>query len=143
MAKSYVLSIKVGKQCYRHIQVSEKLTLKTLHGIIQESFEFDDDHLYAFFMNNKVWDNSEQYVCPQDDLDGARGYADKTKLSSLGLKKDMKFLYLFDYGDEWWFQIKVLRVLDEEIKDYEVLKRVGYVSQYGDDEYEEDYEDDE
>jgi len=140
MAKSYVLSIKVGKQCYRHIQISENLTLKKLHDIIQVSFDFDDDHLYAFFMNNKPWDRREKYICSRDDMDGARGYADKTKLSSLGLHKDMKFLYLFDFGDEWWFQIKVLKVLDEEIKDYDTLKSVGNVSQYGD---EEEYDEDE
>ena len=42
MAKSYVLSIKVGNQCYRHIQISENLTLKKLHDIIQTE-EYDED----------------------------------------------------------------------------------------------------
>jgi len=49
-------------------------------------------------------------------------------------------VYLFDYGDEWRFQIKVLRVVDEPTKTPIVLKSVGEVSQYGEDE--DDWDDD-
>lgn len=35
------------------------------------------------------------------------GVAADTTLDSLGLHKGQKFLYLFDYGDEWRFNVKV------------------------------------
>jgi hypothetical protein len=33
--------------------------------------------------------------------------AKKTKLSALGLKAKQTFMYLFDFGDEWWHEITV------------------------------------
>ena len=69
-----------------------------------------------------------------------RGYSDKVKLSKFRLCKGDKFLYLFDYGDEWRFQIKVLRVIDEPTKSPVVVKSVGEVSQYGDDDWDEDWD---
>ena len=41
-------------------------------------------------------------------------------------------MYIFDYGDEWRFQVKVLRVVKEPTERPIVLKSVGHVSQYGD-----------
>jgi len=34
-----------------------------LHLAIQEAFEFDDDHLYSFFMDNKKWSH-DRYEYP-------------------------------------------------------------------------------
>ncbi|MCL2707256.1 MAG: plasmid pRiA4b ORF-3 family protein [Dehalococcoidia bacterium] len=138
MEKSLVLSVTVGTGCYRHIQISEDATLSDLSSAILDAFEFFDDHLHAFFMNNRAWDETEQYVCSEDDSDYARGFTDKVKLSKFSLRKGNKFLYIFDYGDDWQFQIRVLRVISEPTKTPLVLKSVGEVSQY---DYDEDNED--
>ena len=67
------------------------------------------------------------------------GYSNKVKLSNFRLVKGYKFMYLFDYGDEWRFQIKVLRVVEETTSRPVILKSVGQVSQYG--EYDDEDED--
>jgi hypothetical protein len=134
MEKSLVLSVSVGAGCYRHIQISERGTLYELHGVILDSFDFYDDHMHAFFMNNRAWDYHEEYVCPGGELDSGRGFSDKAKLSKFHLQKGDKFLYIFDFGDDWRFQIKVLRVIDEPTESPDILKTVGYVSQYGEEE---------
>ena len=36
--------------------------------------------------------------------------AAKAKIGSLGLKPRQGFLYLFDFGDEWWHEITVEQV---------------------------------
>ncbi|MCL2149946.1 MAG: plasmid pRiA4b ORF-3 family protein [Dehalococcoidia bacterium] len=131
MGKSLVLSVSVGKGCYRHIQIDESATLFALHGEIMYAFEFDDDHLHAFFMNNRAWDRNMQYICPGGNLDSARGFSDKITLSRFHLGKGDKFLYIFDFGDAWRFQIRVLRVIDGSTKKPAVLKSVGEVRQYG------------
>ena len=144
MEKSLVLSVSVGTGCYRHIQISESVTLHNLSSAILNAFEFFDDHLHSFFMNNRAWDQDAEYTCPGGDLDedGVRGSSDKAKLSRFRLSKGDKFLYIFDFGDEWRFQIKVLRVVNEPTETPVVLKSVGQVSQYGyDDDEEEDDED--
>ena len=91
-------------------------------------------------MNNHAWDSDAEFACPHSEPDGARGFSDKVKLSRFRLSKGDKFLYIFDYGDDWRCRIKVLRVIDEPTKMPVVLKSVGEVSQYGYDE-DEDNED--
>jgi hypothetical protein len=133
MDKSLVFSVSAYAGCYRHIQISENATLFMLHDIINNAFDFDDDHMHAFFMNNRAWDDREVYMCPSGDLDNAKDYTDHVKLSELHLEKGDKFLYIFDFGDEWRFQIKILRVINEQTKSPVMLKSIGTISQYGDD----------
>jgi len=139
MEKSLILSVSVQTGCYRHIQISENATLYELHEEILDSFDFCDDHMHAFFMTNRAWDNDGEYICPDGDLDWALEFSDMVKLSDFHLSKGSKFLYIFDFGDEWRFQIKVLRVIDEPIKVSTVLRSVGQISQYGDDDDDEDF----
>jgi hypothetical protein len=103
--------------------------------------DFDDDHLHAFFMNNRAWDSSARFGSSRVDLDDARGFSDEARLSRFHLQKGDKFLYIFDFGDDWRFQIKVLRVIDEPTKYPDILKSVGQVSQYGNEEEEEEDDD--
>jgi hypothetical protein len=133
MEKSLVLSVSARPGCYRHIQISEGATLLKLSSAILNFFDFFDDHLHSFFMSNHAWDQDSEYACPGGDLPGdrVRGSSDKAKLSKFQLSKGDKFLYIFDYGDEWRFQIRVLRVIEETTKIPLVLKSVGKVNQYG------------
>jgi hypothetical protein len=140
MERSLVLSVSAGAGCYRHIRINENATLFKLHKTILDTFDFYDDHMHVFFMNNRAWDEIAGFVCPDCDLDNARGFSDKVKLSKFHLVKDDKFLYIFDFGEEWRFQIKVLRVIDEPTKTPAILRSVGRISQYGDDNEEEEEE---
>jgi len=145
MNKSLILSVSVGPGYYRHIQISEGETLFKLSSTILHSVGFYDDHLHSFFMSNRAWDQDSEYACPGGDLeeDGVCGSSDKVKLSSFRLSKGDKFLYIFDYGDDWRFQIKVLRVINEPIATPIILKSVGVLSQYGyDDDDDEDEDED-
>ena len=143
MEKSLVLSVSISARlgCYRHIQISEDETLYRLSEAILDSFDFSDDHLHAFYMDNRSYDSYERYVSPYCDSDYARGFSDKVKLSNFRLGKGYKFLYIFDFGDNWRFHIRVLRIVDEPTKSPLVLKSVGEISQYGDDEDDWDNED--
>jgi len=131
MEKSLVLSVSSGTGCYRHIQISESATLYRLSSAILDAFGFYDDHLHSFFMNNRAWDSNYEYACSRGgELDGSCGFSDKARLSRFRLSKGAKFLYIFDYGDDWRFHIKVLRVIGESTKNPIVLKSVGEISQY-------------
>ena len=143
--KSLVLSVSAGTGCYRHIQIDERETLLTLSSTILDSFEFFDDHMHSFFMNNIAWDEDAEFVCPGTELDGARGYTNNVKLSDFRLGKGDKFLYIFDFGDDWRFRIKVLREVDGPTQSPIELRSKGRISQYGEEEEddEQDNEDDE
>lgn len=67
-------------------------------------------------------------------------------LESLDLQQDQTFMYLFDYGDEWWFRVKVHRIDAESQSGVEYPRLVQVVGEappqyraWGEYEEEEDY----
>lgn len=59
--------------------------------------------MYSFFMSNKAWDRSTEFSA--NPL--GEGNTDRL-IKNLGLKVGQKFMYIFDYGDEHFFEIEVL-----------------------------------
>ena len=139
---SYVISVSMGTGCYRHIQISKSATLYRLHEAILEAFEFMDDHAHAFFMDNKTWSQYDAYYSMK--MDGSERLTKGRKLEKLNLKKGTQFKYVFDFGEEWRFQCKVLRELEEDTKTPLVIRSVGESpEQYPEwEEYEEDEDED-
>lgn len=139
---SYVISVSPYTGCYRHIRVSADITLDELHNIIQDVFEFGNDHLYAFFMDNKAWSHWDAYFSPHEqDERSAANY----RLRDIALFKGKRFLYLFDFGDEWRFECRILRAITEDTDGYQILRSKGeapeqYPDYFGDDDYEFDDE---
>lgn len=129
------LGVGWGEEVSRVIELKETQTLNDLHEAIQRSLGWTDPHLYSFFMDGKKWGDSDQeYVHPQlhKHLQGKRAllYVDymwypgipetmwysgprtpksaDAKIQTLGLRKGRRFLYLFDYGDQHHFKVKVI-----------------------------------
>ena len=111
-AHSYVISISLGTGCYRHIQISGAYTLKDLHLAILDAFEFKDKHDHAFFMDNHLWSLEDCYYIEgmKEDCRSTSNYT----LNQIGLYQGKTFKYIFDFSDEWTFQCKVLRVLEND-----------------------------
>jgi len=121
---AYVISVSVYKGCYRHIKISGGSTLFELHLAIIDAFDFEDDHLHAFFMDNKLWSSRAVFYderAYEEDFDTT---SDVT-LGELDLKVGRQFKYLFDFGDEWVFQCKVLKKLEEPNVKSMVIKSLG------------------
>ena len=95
----------------------------TLHEAIQKAFGFDDDHAYVFFMDNVRWSREDCYYA--EGVGEGQPTVSQKRLDELGLEKGTKFKYLFDFGDEWQFQCKVLRVLEKETERFDIIKTVG------------------
>ena len=138
---SYVISISPYRGCYRHVRVCADITLDDLHNMIQEIFGFANDHLYAFFMDNRAWSDWDVYFSPDDDEGPS---ASDCRLRDAGLYKGKKFLYLFDFGDEWRFECRILRTVEENTDGYQILRSKGDApDQYPDAWDEDDFYDDE
>lgn len=86
-------------------------SLADLHEAIFDSFDLDPGHLYSFFMSNKFWDGRTAYSHPEADDDKP---ADKVGISRLNLEIKQKFCYLYDYGDEYRFEVELTAVKDPE-----------------------------
>lgn len=107
----YIFKVTYKRGVWRRIRLSSAHTLHHLHEAIQEAYDFDDDHLYAFFMDGKPW-TGKTYWSPHSD---GPPYADKTLTGMLGLKRGQRFLYLFDFGDEWNFNVQVDKILQSDM----------------------------
>ena len=156
---NYVFKVKLmyDKRIWRKIEILGSQTLDDLHMAIQEAFNFDADHLYSFFMIGKAWDVSDfEYYHPEADggpieadtrkmLSLIRGSkpeprlpATTVRVETLKLKPKQKFLYLFDYGDEWRFEVEFLKEgFSEEAHYPRIIDSRGETpQQYQDDEEE-------
>ncbi len=87
-------------------------TLHDLHNCIQGAFEFDNDHLYSFFMDGRAW-SEDKFTCPFED-EGP--HADEVKIGELDFSEKQSFMYLFDYGDEWRFFVEVSSIEATNVK---------------------------
>ena len=87
--------------------------------MIFTAFDRYDDHLYSFYFPNASARRSQfgkrprEYTAPQGfepagpfGIDNAYNAA-VVMLDELRLKVGQTFEYLFDFGDEWWHEIKV------------------------------------
>jgi len=99
----------------RTIEVKENFTLVKFHRYIQSIVEFDDDHLYEFFIGKN----------PRNKVSSV---PKKTQLNEVYPLKGYKLYYLFDFGDSWIFEIKKSRkkiTEDKKVKYPRVIESSG------------------
>lgn len=98
------LVFKVGLR--RHAGVSRTLELAPTQGLydlhlaILNSVGWDSDHLYAFYLTGDS--RNARFTSPDDD--GAEG---DPVLGELGFMVGHRFQYLFDFGDNHLFELRV------------------------------------
>jgi hypothetical protein len=103
---------------WRDIVVSDNQTLITLHMAIQRAFQWDDDHLYSFFMSGCEWDSQESmsYCEPtslrEEGVSHPNERSANVKLSALRLRIDQKIAYVYDYGDNLSVNLVVRKISD-------------------------------
>jgi hypothetical protein len=117
----FKVALQGAKRIWRKIAVRSDQTLDAFHGAIFKAFDRYDEHLYSFYFpqpgsrGREVLRNAVEYTHPynaeQDDFFGDRPphNAAKTPLRDLHLVPEQTFLYLFDFGDDWWHEVKVER----------------------------------
>lgn len=109
-AGMYVFKVALRrlKGMHRTIAAHSTDTLHDLHIAIQQAINWDDDHLYSFFLNNKLYDDRYRFSSPWDR--DSPPWADEMPIGALGLTPKHKFTYYFDYGDSHEFEIQVLAI---------------------------------
>jgi len=106
---TYTLRVKhrALPKVWRDIEIAEDQTLEDLHLIIQQAYDWSDDHLYSFFMSGEAWDQGSEIGSPWSE---SSGHTHQVAIGDLSLKPRRSFLYLFDYGDNHEFDVQVLKV---------------------------------
>ena len=106
-------------EIWREIEVAANQTLADLGNAIPLAFHFDDPHLWSFFLSGKAWDRATEYALHSEaDLVGgprprAAGRVQIREVPFPGATGKKEFLFLFDYGDEWHFGVKLQRVTEQ------------------------------
>ncbi|MFH1371488.1 MAG: plasmid pRiA4b ORF-3 family protein [Planctomycetota bacterium] len=97
------------------IEIRGDQTLEQLHKAIFKAFDRWEGHMYEFQVGGKGPQDrkARRYTLKEDEWSGSQGTEGrvrKTTIASLGLKKDQSFGYWFDFGDDWWHQINVVKI---------------------------------
>lgn len=112
--KSIVMNISLNgyaKYIKRKIVVNNNISIDKFCRAIIASMNGDMSHLYTIKMNKKWYD--------ENILD--------EKLTYLELQVGTKFSVVYDYGDNWKFDIKVSKVIDGyNDKEFEIMNGMGY-----------------
>ena len=96
-----------GGQIWRELELTGDQTLGDLGEAIPLAFGFDDPHLWSFFLSGKPWDGANEYARSPSPDDGRRARAaDRLHIRDAPAGKE--FLFLFDYGDEWHFGVRLV-----------------------------------
>lgn len=99
---------------WRRILVPGAITLNKLHGIIQIVMGWEDYHLHSFTIGKDL------YGVPEPGWEFGQTEKDdrKCKLQDLVSSAKMKFLYIYDFGDDWIHEIVVEKILppDKDLK---------------------------
>lgn len=111
-----------GTKCVRVIRMNLKDSLYDLHEMIQRAVDFDDDHLFEFTVGRGAM--KRVYTLPEA-INSGRELSVETNIGELDLRERQVFTYLFDFGDMWQFDIKVLEICEGTIKRPEVIKSEG------------------
>ena len=110
-----VCGISLESEWVRIIEVESSFSLEDLHFEILHSVGFDNDHLYDFFLANSP--RGGRSVIVEQDHYGDSDYS-TVLLESVFPTGRKRLYYLFDYGDNWLFEVRKAR--GEKEKDSKV-----------------------
>jgi DNA-binding Lrp family transcriptional regulator len=118
-----------NKEISRVIEIRGDQTLEDLHRAIFEAFDRWEEHLYEFQFGKRPFDPDGPNYGVADPSPKKKGLGDarETKLDDLGLKPERVFGYWFDFGDDWFHQVRVDRIEQAipTVSYPRVIRRVG------------------
>ena len=98
------------------IEMESSSTLEDLHLALQNILNFDNDHLYEFYVSRTERSHKRLRYNDENEL-----VYNVTLEELYPLEKNNKLFYLFDYGDSWTFRITKSRK-----KAQEPVQGIGY-----------------
>lgn len=132
---------EIEKEVSRTFEIEGRETLYNLHMNIQYAFDWDNDHLFSFYLSENLFDLNNEYSANPlgehivSSFGAPTKSATEAQLRDLQLSAGFSFWYLFDYGDELVHKVTVEEVREKTSKDNDLPKLVNKIgnapSQYG------------
>lgn len=102
----HVFRVSLKRDCWRRIAISGEAGFDELASAILAAFDFDEDHLYAFQFEDRLGRSAQiLHASMYDEFDGE--LADEIKVGELGLIDGARMVFIFDFGDNWRFELVV------------------------------------
>ena len=136
---NYIFKVSL-ENVWRRIAIHSEMTFEDFANIILESFEFDKDHLYSFYYTNRFGMTTE-INCPQT---GDEPLTSETRIGEIPIQVGSFIKFLFDFGDNWEFDIFLEKInpVDIKLKVPRIIEEHGEPpSQYPD--WDDEWDDDE
>lgn len=110
---------------WRKVLVPTTFTFEHFHLVIQAAFGWGNYHLYQFSPSG--YGSSPEIGVPDgSDWSGEIVNSKKIKLSDIFTTKGQKFIYIYDFGDDWIHTITL-----EDIKEVEPSKKAELLAGKG------------
>lgn len=143
MTKSttHILRASLKAKLYRDVEIDSARSLRDLAEAIVGAFDFEFDHAFGFYskLTGPYHQSPERYELFADMEDGESDAdsVERTTVEQAFPNIGKALLFIFDYGDEWRFQVE-LRALGEKALKTRYPRLVASMgdapSQYPDDE---------
>ena len=121
----HLFKVSLGAGCWRRIAIGGSSSLEKLATTILDAFDFDSDHLYCFSYKDR-FGRSLEIDHPYSAGNSDNALADEVKVGDLPLYQGMRIGFLFDFGDQWEFDIQTESVnVESVIEEPQVLEKHG------------------
>jgi len=94
--------IGIEPPIWRHITVSDQITLAALHHVLQVVMGWEHTHLHHFIVGTAYYGEPDPEFDDIDVKDDRR-----FKLRDIAREKGASFVYEYDFGDSWQHQVTV------------------------------------
>ncbi|MBW2011271.1 MAG: plasmid pRiA4b ORF-3 family protein, partial [Deltaproteobacteria bacterium] len=101
----YVFKVFIGR-AWRRIVIPGQMNLDVFSAVILDAFDFDHDHLYMFSCKNR-FGILEHVNHPYTE---EPPFTNEVIISKLPINPGNVMTFLFDFGDNWEFDVKLERI---------------------------------
>ncbi|HLO83542.1 MAG TPA: plasmid pRiA4b ORF-3 family protein [Nostocaceae cyanobacterium] len=98
----YIFKVSLDK-AWRRISIPAKQKLSLLAAVILDAFDFDNDHLYEFSYKSRFG----KTITIHHPYTERTPMVNKVKIGDLNLQAGTTMTYLFDFGDNWKFNVEL------------------------------------
>ena len=102
---TFMVRFRDKPQVFRMIQIDGGKSLEDLHYAILEAFDFTPEHSYIFSRNQVLYDPKG---CAASD-NGSGKTENEVCLEKLGWELKETWLYLYDFDNEWMFDVTLMK----------------------------------
>jgi hypothetical protein len=124
---------EIEEEVSRTFEITGNQTLYDLHMNIQYGFDWDNDHMFSFYLSEKLYDRNNEYTANplgeyiKSSFGKTTKSAAEAQLRDLQLFPNFSFWYLFDYGDELIHRVTVEGMREMTSKDTKLPKLINKV----------------